>query len=319
MTLLDSHQPRYWGKYRGRVVNNIDELGLNRLLVAVPTLPALAESYAMPCAPYGGFQVGMVLTPQIGANVWVEFENGDPAYPVWTGCFWTEGEKPVLAELPTQQVFTTGSFTMMVNDVPGEAELLITLTPPGFEVPVTLSVNSEVCTLTVGEAVFSVNAEEASAVMESTNVVMTPEGLVVQAAGDVNITAPETTIEGNVSVTGAVEVEGNTDITGAVEIEGNVEIAGAVEIEGDSEILGAVEVEGDVEVLGAVEVEGDLSVIGAMEAGPEVAMFGACEIAGDLSVVGVADVIGDASVVGAIEVAGAVVSGVYTPGLGNIM
>ena len=26
--------------------------------------------------------------PPIGANVWVEYEGGDPNYPVWVGCFW---------------------------------------------------------------------------------------------------------------------------------------------------------------------------------------------------------------------------------------
>ena len=30
--------------------------------------------------------------PQIGAGVWVEFEQGDPDYPIWTGCFW--GTRP---------------------------------------------------------------------------------------------------------------------------------------------------------------------------------------------------------------------------------
>ncbi|MBT3218731.1 MAG: hypothetical protein HN348_06535, partial [Proteobacteria bacterium] len=64
--------------------------------------------------------------------------------------------------------------------------------------------------------------------------------------------------------------------------------------------------------------EGDLSIIGVLDAGPEVAFVGAVEIAGDLSVLGVADVVGDAAVVGAIEVAGAMVSGAYTPGLGNM-
>jgi hypothetical protein len=26
--------------------------------------------------------------PPIGANVWVEFEQGDPQMPIWVGCFW---------------------------------------------------------------------------------------------------------------------------------------------------------------------------------------------------------------------------------------
>ena len=28
------------------------------------------------------------MVPQIGAGVWIEFEQGDPDYPIWIGCFW---------------------------------------------------------------------------------------------------------------------------------------------------------------------------------------------------------------------------------------
>lgn len=310
---------RFWGLYRGKVINNIDPLELNRLEVEVPTIPGSAASFAMPCAPYGGFQVGMVLTPPIGANVWVEFENGDPSYPVWVGCFWTEGMKPALAELPTQQVFSTGSFNAMINDIPGAAEFLLEWGPPGFGVPCTLSINTEAVTFTVGEVVFTVTPEEASALMEPTNIIMTPEGLTVEAAGDVNVTAPEISVTGNVTQTGAVEITGNTEITGAVEIEGNVEIAGAVEVEGNVEIAGAVEVEGNVEIAGAVEVEGNVNVLGAVEIEGNIGIVGAVEIAGDVALAGAMEVAGNIALAGAIEVAGAVVSPVYSPGAGNML
>ena len=227
---------RYWGKWRGIVVDNIDPLELNRLLVEVPAIPTLATSFAMPCAPYGGLQVGMVLTPMIGANVWIEFERGDPSYPVWTGCFWLEGEKPLLAELPTQQVFVTGSLQAMINDIPGAAELMIELGPPGIEIPVILSINTELVSLSVGEALFTCNTAEATALMEPTNILITAEGVVVEAGGFVNVTAPEISTEGNFTHVGAVEVEGNVDITGAVEVQGNVDVTGAVEIQGNVEI-----------------------------------------------------------------------------------
>ena len=28
------------------------------------------------------------------ADVWVEFEAGDPSYPIWVGCFWADGQAP---------------------------------------------------------------------------------------------------------------------------------------------------------------------------------------------------------------------------------
>ncbi len=310
---------KFWGKYRGQVVDNIDPLELNRLLVLVPTLPGLAASFALPCQPYGGFQVGMVLTPPVGANVWIEFENGDPAYPVWTGCFWTEGQKPVLAELPTQQVFSTGSFNLVINDVPEAGELLVSLGPPGFDLPITLSANSELCTLTVGETVLSVSAEEASLLMEPTTLVVTNEEVTVAAAGEINVTVPELSVEGDTNVIGAVEVEGNTEITGAVEIEGNTNITGAVEVEGEINVAGAVQVEGDANVAGAVEVEGDIAAVGAVEVAGDVAVAGAVEVVGDVSVVGVVDVVGDVALVGAMEVAGAALACAYVETVGNFV
>jgi len=38
--------------------------------------------------------VGLFFLPPKGANVWVEFEGGDPDYPIWSGCFWSDGEVP---------------------------------------------------------------------------------------------------------------------------------------------------------------------------------------------------------------------------------
>lgn len=36
------------------------------------------------------------MVPQLGAGVWIEFEQGDPDYPIWVGGFWGS-----LAEVPT--------------------------------------------------------------------------------------------------------------------------------------------------------------------------------------------------------------------------
>ncbi len=36
--------------------------------------------------PAAGKSSGAFFVPEIGANVWIEFEQGDPDYPIWTGC-----------------------------------------------------------------------------------------------------------------------------------------------------------------------------------------------------------------------------------------
>jgi len=90
-----SHDPRpevrrrFFGKYRGSVVENVDPLGQGRLIVLVPdVLGPLPSTWALPCVPMAGPGMGTVFVPPIDASVWVEFEQGDPQQPIWVGCFW---------------------------------------------------------------------------------------------------------------------------------------------------------------------------------------------------------------------------------------
>ena len=86
---------KYYGKYRGTVVNNIDPMQIGRLTVQVPDVKGLIPStWAMPCFPVTGKQMGAYMIPQIGAGVWVEFEAGDVSRPIWVGCWWESGKVP---------------------------------------------------------------------------------------------------------------------------------------------------------------------------------------------------------------------------------
>jgi uncharacterized protein involved in type VI secretion and phage assembly len=117
---------RYYGKFRGTVLNNIDPMQIGRVQVIVPDVTGvMLSSWAMPCAPVGGMQHGMFAVPPVGAGVWVEYEQGDPDYPIWVGCFWgTAPEVPALARavppgvpgLTMQTVLQNG---MVISDVPG--------------------------------------------------------------------------------------------------------------------------------------------------------------------------------------------------------
>src|SRR5262245_54526747 len=90
---------RHYGKHRGTVINNLDPLQLGRVNVQVPGVTGrLPSTWALPCVPIAGKQMGTFVVPQIGAGVWVEFENGDINLPVWVGGFWgTAAEVPALA------------------------------------------------------------------------------------------------------------------------------------------------------------------------------------------------------------------------------
>jgi hypothetical protein len=117
---------KYYGKYRGTVLQNIDPMQMGRIQVIVPDVSAvLPSSWAMPCVPIAGKQMGSYFVPQIGSGVWVEFEQGDPDYPIWTGCFWgSSAELPALAltgnPVSPSIVLGTGLMnTVAVSDLPG--------------------------------------------------------------------------------------------------------------------------------------------------------------------------------------------------------
>ena len=121
-----SDLPKHFGKYRGMVVNNIDPMQIGRVQVQVPDVlgPALT-SWAMPCVPAAGKQCGVYVVPQVGAGVWIEFEQGDPDYPIWVGGFWgSAAEVPALALAgvpgsPSIVLQTATQVTLMLSDLPG--------------------------------------------------------------------------------------------------------------------------------------------------------------------------------------------------------
>jgi len=117
---------KFYGKYRGVVLNNIDPKQQGRLLVQVPDVAGLAPaSWALPCVPVAGIQNGLFALPMLGAGVWVEFEQGDPDYPIWVGCFWgSVAEVPALARVtpPGVQAITmqtTLQNGLTISDTPG--------------------------------------------------------------------------------------------------------------------------------------------------------------------------------------------------------
>ncbi len=116
---------QYYGKYRGTVLNNIDPEQRGRIMALVPDVLGIApSSWAMPCVPLAGKQQGTFMVPQIGAGVWIEFEQGDPDYPIWVGGFWGSApEVPALALVPPaippgQNIVlqTTGQSTLVLSD-----------------------------------------------------------------------------------------------------------------------------------------------------------------------------------------------------------
>ncbi len=88
-------------------------------------------SWAMPCAPFAGPGVGFFAVPPKEANVWVEFEGGDPEHPIWCGGYWDRGQVPTEVPDPSADpakvlVFKTEAGTITLDASRGEMTVVIT-------------------------------------------------------------------------------------------------------------------------------------------------------------------------------------------------
>jgi uncharacterized protein involved in type VI secretion and phage assembly len=125
---LEQHLSKLYGKYRGTVTDTVDSLGRGRLKVQVPQVLGESEMWALPCVPYAGKDVGFLFLPKVGTMVWIEFEAGDPSYPIWTGCMWALGDIDP-ADAPAQdrdvKFLKTEKFMVRVDDNEGKVTIAI--------------------------------------------------------------------------------------------------------------------------------------------------------------------------------------------------
>lgn len=142
---------QFFGKYRGKVVQNIDPLQIGRVQVSVPAVLGDGQlSWAMPSVPYAGSSVGFFTVPPVGASVWVEFEGGDPDFPVVSGCFWAEGDTPAMPAIAEMKVWKTDAITVTLSDLPGAGGLTIEVNPPAVATPLKIVFDSSGIEMTNG-------------------------------------------------------------------------------------------------------------------------------------------------------------------------
>ena len=81
----------------------------------------------MPSLPFASAHAGVVAVPPVGARVWIEFEQGDPDYPIWSGCWWGSASDVPAVVLSGQPgvgqitLVTPGQHTLVISDLPGVA------------------------------------------------------------------------------------------------------------------------------------------------------------------------------------------------------
>jgi uncharacterized protein involved in type VI secretion and phage assembly len=124
----------FYGKYRGVVTKIDDPKQIGRVRAMVPDVMGDKESgWAMPSVPFGGNGMGFFALPKVRAGVWIEFECGDPDYPIWSGCwFGSKAEMPpVLLTEPPDPAFkkvllkTEGGHSILLDDKPGKSGITL--------------------------------------------------------------------------------------------------------------------------------------------------------------------------------------------------
>lgn len=142
--IVQKVEHRFYGKYRGFVVDNADPEQLGRLKVKVPSVLGkdVVTGWALPCVPYGGEAgQGFLFIPEEGAGVWIEFEDGKLDLPIWVGTFWSkpggeselpkpndqDGEEEGSVQAPpTRKIIKTKKgHTIQLEDNDGEEMVII--------------------------------------------------------------------------------------------------------------------------------------------------------------------------------------------------
>lgn len=130
---------RFYSTYRGIVINNEDPLKLNRLQIEVPDITQTLV-WAYPKGQPGPLQSGAkYLTPEINDVVFVEFQSGDPNYPLWSYCGWAKTQVP--PELEKKEVIgivTPNGNKIFLDDETNTTKILLKVSEDKFH-EITLS------------------------------------------------------------------------------------------------------------------------------------------------------------------------------------
>lgn len=181
---------KYYGKYRGFVVNREDPLQKGRLKLKVPAVLGDEESgWALPCFPCGGVDgSGWNAVPELDAQVWVEFEGGDISLPIWTGTFFGDNDAlpaEMLASYPqVQAIKTAAGHLIELNDTEGEEQIVLKHCAGQHlhmdkDGNVILKNSDEGCVLTLSTSDGSVTCQD----VNGNKVEMTSAGVKIEEAG----------------------------------------------------------------------------------------------------------------------------------------
>jgi len=205
---------KHYGKFRGLVVDNVDPQKRARLKLHVPSILGEQETdWALPCLVFGGLaDQGLFSVPEMNAQVWVEFEEGDLQRPIWTGTFWQQSaDVPQEAALdqPTTRLLKTPSGHRLQFDDEQSAEK-ITL-HHSSEAELVIDENGSIALTDAAGALLTLDADAGEVILADANgntLTMTSAGTTVEDANGnkIEMAASGITIEAQQVVVSASQV-----------------------------------------------------------------------------------------------------------------
>ena len=117
---------KYYGKYRAKVVDIKDPESRGRIRVMCPmVLDNFKSAWCEPCIPVAYDFGGDFALPKIGEFVWVEFEEGDPNKPIYTGGLWCTNKTPSPTYNEKERLITWGKCKIAMNESTGTIKISV--------------------------------------------------------------------------------------------------------------------------------------------------------------------------------------------------
>jgi type VI secretion system secreted protein VgrG len=196
------------GIQSGLVTNNRDPLNQGRVRVQFPWATEESRWYRV-MAPYAGKQRGVFFTPEVGDEVVVAFEYGDPERGVVIGGIWNGIDIPPAEGPLVKSIVTPSGSTIRFDDRKDGSEVIEIHSPKG-DALVQINQNG-------GKPVITLRSSGDISLEAEGQVRVQSESFVVKTTGNADIRA-----SGNVVVNGGSNVTVKAGANGAVETGANL-------------------------------------------------------------------------------------------------
>jgi Type VI secretion system/phage-baseplate injector OB domain len=200
---IEGIKKKYYGVVTGRVISQLDPLTLGRVQVQLPFIDSLdLQPWARIAGPLAGPLCGFYFIPNLGDEVLVAFEQGDPAVPYVVGSLWSAFTPPPLPSPLAQisMIRTLAQNTIMFTDIPPTITIM---TPAGQTI---LMTEAGVQIISDPKDVISVTPAGIQMVSGNNVVTLSPAGVSIAGGPTISISATTavTITAPTISLTGAM-------------------------------------------------------------------------------------------------------------------